>query len=206
MNTISSSIVASVKNWWWFIIKGLLLIAAGVAVLARPLEGYVGLSVLFSIVILSVGLSQIFFAVGNTRALKGWGWTLVAGIIDVAIGFFLLIYPLVTMATLPFFVGFWLMFRAFFLMGISFDLNSMGIPNWGWILVGGILLLILSGMVLYYPAAGAVSIVAWSAAAFITAGVFNIALAFTLNSIKKDVKSLEGKMKSDPTAGLARNI
>lgn len=194
MNTISSSIVSSVKNWWWFIIKGLLLIAAGVAVLARPLEGYVGLSILFSIVILGVGLSQIFFATGNPRTLKGWGWMLASGIIDVAIGFFLLIYPLVTMATLPFIVGFWLMFRAFFLMGISFDLSSLGIANWGWYLVGGILLLFLSGMILYYPAAGAVSIVAWSAAAFIVAGIFNIGLAFKLNSIKKDVKSLESKL------------
>ena|SRR5579872_2694860 len=205
MNTISSSIAASVKNWWWFIIKGLFLITAGVAVFARPLAGYVGLSILFSIVILGVGLSQIFFAVGNTRALKGWGWTLVAGIIDVAIGFFLLIYPLITMATLPFFVGFWLMFRAFFLMGISFDLSSLGIRNWAWYLVGGIFLLFLSGMILYYPAAGAVSIVAWSAVAFMVAGVFNIALAFKLNSIKKDIKSVESKLKSDPTAGLARN-
>jgi len=194
MSTISSSIVSSVRNWWWFIIKGLLLIAAGVAVLARPLAGYVGLSILFSIVILGVGLSQIFFAAANNRSLKGWGWMLASGIIDVAVGGFLLIYPLITMATLPFFVGFWLMFRAFFLMGISFDLSSLGISNWGWYLVGGILLLILSGMILYYPAAGAVSIVAWSAAAFIVAGVFNIALAFKLNSIKKDVKSLESKL------------
>jgi uncharacterized membrane protein HdeD (DUF308 family) len=76
------------------------------------------------------------------------GWTLTSGIIDAAICFYPLLYPIVTMATLPFFIGFWLMFRAFFLMGISFNLSSLGASNWGWHLVGGILLLILSGMIL----------------------------------------------------------
>ena len=195
MNTLSDTISSSIKNWWWFVIKGLLLITAGIAIIARPVEGYAGLSILFSLVILGVGLTQIFFSIGNSDVLKGWGWTFASGIIDVIIGIYLLSYPIITMATLPYFVGFWLMFRAFYLMGSSVDLKTMGVPGWGWVLAGGLLLVILAFAVLYYPAAGAISIVAYSASAFFVAGIFNIALAYKFKTIKKDVKGFEGRLK-----------
>jgi uncharacterized membrane protein HdeD (DUF308 family) len=195
MGTITDSIKEGVKNWWWFIVKGLLLICAGIAIFARPAEGYVGLSVLFSLVILGAGLTQIFFSVGNSDMLKGWGWTFASGIIDVIIGIYLFSYPLITMATLPYILGFWLVFRSFFLMGSSFDLKTMGVPGWGWVLAGGFLLVILAFIILYYPAAGAISIIAFTASAFIVGGIFNIVLAFKLKSVKKDVTGFESKLK-----------
>jgi uncharacterized membrane protein HdeD (DUF308 family) len=195
MNALSDTITSTVKNWWWFVIKGLLLIVAGVAIFARPAEGYLGLSVLFSLVILGAGLTQIFFSIGNSDILKGWGWTFASGVIDVIIGIYLLSYPVLSMASLPFILGFWLMFRAFYLMGASFDIKAMGIPGWGWLLAGGFLLAILAFFVLYFPAAGAISIVSFSASAFIVAGIFNIILAFKLKSVKQDVKGFESKVK-----------
>ena len=195
MGTIFGTVISSVKNWWWFIIKGLLMFVAGAAIFARPAEGYVSLSILFSVVIIAVGFTQIFFAVGNSGVLKGWGWTLASGIIDVLIGGYLISFPVVTMATLPFILGFWLMFRSFYLIGASIDLQSLNVPGWGWLLVGGILLVILSLVILYYPAAGAISIIAYSGSAFIVGGIFNVVLAFKLKGIKKDVKEVEGKIK-----------
>lgn len=182
--SLASKAIGAVRNWWWFIIIGLLFIASGIAVLMRPLEGYVGLSVLFSITIMGIGISQIVFSLGNKDVLPGWGWTLVSGIIDVAIGSYLFMFPVVTMATLPYFVGFWLMFRSFYIMGISMDLQNLGISGWGWLFSGGILLLIFSGLVLYFPAAAAAGIVAWSGVAFLTGGVLSIAIAVKLRSVK----------------------
>ncbi len=185
MSTIFDAITADVKNWWWFIIKGLLLIVAGVAIFYQPAAGYAGLSILFSLVILGSGFSQIFFSTANSNILKGWGWTLAGGIIDVVIGIYLLAYPQVTMVTLPYILGFWLMFAAFYLIGISFDLKTMGMPDWGWLLFGGILTMICAFLVLYYPAAGVISIITWSGTAFLIAGIFNLVLAFKLKSVKK---------------------
>jgi uncharacterized membrane protein HdeD (DUF308 family) len=188
--TVLSTAIGSIKNWWWFIIKGILFIAAGIAVLAKPVDGYVGLSVLFSVVILCIGVTQLIFSISNRDVLPGWGWTLASGIIDIAIGIYLIMYPAVTMVTLPYFVGFWLMFRAFYIMGISFDLNNWQVPGWGWVLTGGILLVILSWLILYYPVAGAAGIVAVSGVAFLTAGILSIVVAFKLRNIKETVKKL----------------
>jgi uncharacterized membrane protein HdeD (DUF308 family) len=187
MSTIWGTLKANVRNWWWFIIKGLLLIIAGIAIFSRPLEGYVGLSVLFSVVMLGTGLAQIFFASSNSDVLKGWGWTLASGILDVVIGIYLLAFPLVTMATLPFILGFWLLFRSFYLIGASFDLKDLGVADWGWLLFGGILSSVLGCFVLYYPGAGAISIIYVSGSAFVVAGVFNLYLSVKLKALKKNI-------------------
>ena len=188
--TVASKAISAIRNWWWFIIIGILFLVAGIAVLSRPLEGYVTLSVLFSICILGIGISQIVFSLGNRDILPGWGWTLVSGIIDVAVGAYLFMFPGVTMASLPYFVGFWLMFRSFYIMGASMDIQNFGISGWGWLFSGGILLLILSGLILYFPVSAAVGIVAWSGLAFLTGGILSIVLAFKLKSVGNAVKSL----------------
>ena len=195
MNTIFNTISADVKNWWWFIIKGLLLIVAGIAIFSQPAEGYVGLSVLFSLVILGSGLSQIFFSIANSGTLRGWGWTLASGIIDLIIGIYLLAYPLITMATLPYILGFWLVFAAFYLFGASFDIKDLGLTGWGWLLFGGILTLVSAFLILFYPAAGVISIITWSGIAFLVAGVFNLVLAFKLKSIKKSATNIEKRFQ-----------
>ena len=193
MSTLLETVGSSIKNWWWFLVKGLLLIAAGIAIFARPVAGYVGLSILFTIVIITSGIAQVVFATSNKDLLKGWGWTLVSGILDIAIGIYLAMYPLVTMATLPFFVGFWLIFKSFYLMGASFDLNDLGLSGWGWMLFGGFLVLLAGFYIIYYPVAGALYIVAVSGTAFILAGILYSILSFKLKDIKGAAKSLLGK-------------
>jgi len=181
------------ENWWWFLVKGLLLIAAGIAIFARPVAGYAGLSILFTIVIISSGITQVIFATSNKALFPGWGWTLVSGILDIAIGVYLAMYPHLTMATLPFFVGFWLIFKSFYLMGASFDLNDLGLSGWGWLFFGGFLVLLAGFYIIYYPVAGALGIVAVSGTAFILAGILYSMLSFKLKDIKVAAKSLLGK-------------
>jgi uncharacterized membrane protein HdeD (DUF308 family) len=195
MSTLLGTLSTGVKNWWWFIVKGLLLIVAGIAIFAKPLDGYASLSILFSLVMLGAGLAQIFFATSNSDVLKGWGWTLASGIMDVIIGGYLLAFPLVTMATLPFILGFWLLFRSFYLIGASFDLKDLGVADWGWLLFGGILSTVLGFFVLYYPAAGAISIIYVSGSAFIVAGVFNLYLAVKLKDLKKAVTDVKERLQ-----------
>jgi uncharacterized membrane protein HdeD (DUF308 family) len=187
MSNVLENIRYDVKHWWWFLITGILFIATGVIIFARPAEGYLGLSVLFSVVMMSSGISQIFFSTANSSIMKGWGWIFVSGLIDLALGTYLFIYPVVTMTTLPFFVGFWLVFRAFSIMGFSFDLKNLNVSGWGWLLFGGLVILVCGGIIIYYPAAGVISIIAVSGSAFIVGGILNIYAAFQLKSLKNEV-------------------
>jgi len=149
---------------------------------------------------ISTGLNQIFFSASNSDILKGWGWILASGILDLALGTYLLIYPLVTMVTLPYFVGFWLVIRAFYLMGFSFDLKNLNVSGWGWLFFGGIVVLALGFLIIYYPAAGVVSIIAVSGTAFIVGGFMNMYLAFQLKNLKKEAGHIHdtiSKMKKE---------
>ena len=188
MSTVVNTIRNTIKNWGWFLIMGLMSLAAGIAILAKPAEGYISLSILFSLIMAGTGFSQIGFAISERHTMKNWGWTLVSGILDFAIGTFLMIYPVITMATLPFIVGFYLVFRAIYLIGASIELNSIGIKGWGWVLTGGIVLLALGFLTLYYPATGALGIIACSGYAFIVSGIFSIVLAFQLKSLKTNIE------------------
>ncbi len=200
MKNVVEAIRSDVKNWWLFLIAGLLFIAAGIAIYVKPLEGYVSLSILFSIVMIVSGFSQIFFSTANSNVLRGWGWILTSGILDLAIGTYLLLFPLLTMATLPYFVGFWLMFRAFYLMGSSFDLKELKVAGWGWLLVGGIIVLACGFFTIYYPIAGVVSIILVSGSAFIIGGFLNIYLGFRLKNLKNEASKIHdtiGKIKEE---------
>jgi uncharacterized membrane protein HdeD (DUF308 family) len=59
-------------------------------------------------------------------------------------------------------------------------------------------MLVLGLLVIYYPAAGVVSIIAVSGSAFIVGGILNIYIAFQLKDLKNqvgDIKEAVGKVK-----------
>lgn len=184
--TILSSAQSAVKHWWISLLLGILYIIAGVWVFQTPLASYVSLSIVFSVFIFVSGISQIVFSISNKNDIQGWGWYLAGGILDLIIGILLISHPLMTMAILPFYVGFWLLFQGFMAIGLSFQFKAADVPNWGWLLFLGLLTLVFSFLLLANPVFAGLSIVYMTAMAFVTAGVFRIFLAFDLKKIKKE--------------------
>ncbi|RTL57261.1 MAG: HdeD family acid-resistance protein [Sphingobacteriales bacterium] len=185
--TILKEIKEAVKYWWLLLLTGLLLTAVGIWVFASPAAAYLSLSVLFGASILTIGFFETVFAITASKSMKGWGWTLASGLLDIVIGSYLLVYPTVTMAILPFVLGFWLLFRGFSAIGFSFDLKSYGDLNWGWFLLLAIGIIIFAFMILAVPAFGVANIIAWTGLSFIFAGVFRIILAFSLKKWKSEI-------------------
>lgn len=185
--TILSSAQSTVKHWWISLLLGILYIIAGVWVFQTPLVSYVSLSIVFSVFIFVSGISQIVFSISSRKEMEGWGWYLSGGILDLIIGMLLITHPLMTMAILPFYVGFWLLFQGFMAIGLSFQIKTFGILSWGWLLFLGILTLLFSFLLLANPIFAGLSIVYLTAMAFITAGIFRIFLAFGLKRIKNEL-------------------
>ncbi len=184
---MTSSTIQTVKNaikyWWVSLLAGILFVLAGIWVLRTPLESYLALSVLFSLVFFISGIFEIVYATANSNQLKGWGWTFTGGIIDILLGTILMTNPALSMAILPFFVGFAIMFRSFIAMGVAFELRSFGIGNWGWLLALAIGGLLFSFILLNDPIFAGTTIVVWTALAFISIGLFRIFLAFKLKRL-----------------------
>ncbi len=182
--TIFKKIKEAVKYWWLLLLTGLILVAVGILVFASPATAYLSLSILFGASILIIGFFETVFAISARRSLEGWGWTLASGLLDIAIGSYLLMYPAVTMAILPFVLGFWLLFRGFSAIGFSLDIKSYGDSNWGWFLLFAIGIIFFAFMILAVPAFGVANIIVWTGLAFIVAGVFRIFIALKLRKLK----------------------
>ncbi len=187
--TVLNSVKSSTKNWWLSLLLGVLFILLGIWVFRTPLASYISLSMLFSVLIFISGIFGVIFSISNRKEMEGWGWHLTGGILDLMIGSVLVLYPAITMAILPFFVGFWILFRGVFAIGLSFQLRSYSVPNWGLLLFFGILIVLFSFLLLLNPIFTSLGIVYMTALAFVVMGIFRIILAFNLKRIHKYLKN-----------------
>lgn len=190
MSEIISAVKNNVKYWWLYLLNGIIFLIAGFIVFSNPFSSYVLLSIFFAITFFVTGISEIAFAIGNRNNHNGWGWSLVSGIIDVVLGLILMLYPAISMTVIPLFLAFWFMFRGIALIGFSIQLSTDKVPNWGWILVGGIGLIIISICILDNPALGVAAVLGLMAAAFWVTGLFSIIFAFRLKGIKREMRKL----------------
>ncbi|HWA34413.1 MAG TPA: DUF308 domain-containing protein, partial [Cyclobacteriaceae bacterium] len=168
----------------------ILFIITGIWVLRTPVESFLALSVLFSVTFLVNGFFEIVYSVSNRKKMDNWGWVLAGGIVDLLFGFWLMSSPIVSVAVLPFYVGFLLMFRAISAIGFAIDLQSFGVNEWGWLLTLGILGLFFSFILLWNPLLAGLTAVIWTAAAFISIGIFRIWLSFKLKGLHTISKKL----------------
>ncbi|MBV7530551.1 HdeD family acid-resistance protein [Chitinophaga sp. sic0106] len=190
MSNLFNAIRSNVKYWWLYLLNGIIFIIAGFVVFSNPFSSYVLLSIFFAVTLFVSGFAEIIFAVSNREHMYGWGWSLASGIIDLVVGLLLMIYPAVSMAVIPIFLGFWFLFRGISLIVFSIQLSMEKVPNWGWLLVGGIILIMLSVFILDNPALGVATILGIVAASFWVAGVLAIIFAFRLRHVKKEFKKL----------------
>ncbi len=190
MSNLLSTIRSNVKYWWLYLINGIIFLIAGFVVFSNPFGSYVLLSIFFAVTLFVSGIFEISFAVSNRQHMYGWGWSLAAGIVDLVVGLLLMIYPSVSMAVIPIFLGFWFLFRGISTIVFSIQLSMEKIPNWGWLLVGGIILVMLSIFILDNPALGVATILGIVAASFWMMGVLSIIFAFRLRHVKKEFNKL----------------
>ncbi|ASU34765.1 HdeD family acid-resistance protein [Mucilaginibacter xinganensis] len=180
----SKTYTNTVIYWWLILFSGFVLVGLGVWVLLSPFESYLSLSVAFAFGILVTGFFEVFFSIANYKHLATWGLTLFGGLVDIAVGSYLLFYPLITMAILRLIVGFWILFRGMFAIGHSIGMRSRSFWEWGWLLLSGIFIVFFALMILGYPSFGIVNIILWTGLAFICAGIFRIYLSIKFRQIK----------------------
>ena len=141
----------AVKNWWLLLIAGLLGIAAGIAVFCFPADSYYVFSIMFGVIMLVTGVTELAVAVSSRNWFMMRGYNIVGGILDIIVGIMLCSWPQVTMVTLPIFLGIWLIYHSFMIIGLAGDMSAFKVSGSGWLICGGILLLILSILIVLNP-------------------------------------------------------
>ena len=177
------SIRNAIKFWYLPLLLGLFFIGIGIWVFKTPLESYVTLAMLFSISFIVSGLSDIIFSVSNKNELENWGWVLTSGILTFIMGILLVMNPTISIITLPFYVGFVILFRSIGAISFSLDLKSYGVLDWGNLMAVGILGVLFAFILIWNPLFGGMTVVVWTALAFIMAGAFSIYFSLKLKKL-----------------------
>ena len=145
MDNISSLIENSkqaVRYWWLLLIVGIALFAVGVLTFVFPAQSYLGMSLVFGWLMLISGILEVVLSSANRHFITGRGWMMAGGIIEIILGIILIFNVGLSAATLPIFLGFWLMMRGFSAIGLGGDMSAMEIAGSGWTIFTGVLLLL----------------------------------------------------------------
>ena len=150
------------KYWFLPLLAGALYVALGVWVLRTPLESYLALTFLFSLSFLVSGVVEIFGAFSERGTRAHWGWALAGGIFDLLLGVMLFNNPGMSVAVLPFVVGFGLLLRSSTTVAGAFALKSAGGQSWGMLMVFGVLGVVAGFVLLRNPLLAGFTIVVWT--------------------------------------------
>lgn len=174
-----------VKYWWVSLIAGLLSILVGVFCLVTPDATLVALSMLFIAVLLVDGIMDIVLAASNSDMLRGWGWMLATGIMELLLAVMLMVMPIESVVgTLIYVVGFWILFRAFWALGEAYEFRRY--TDSSWLVILAVLAIIFSFFFLVSPAWNGLFVVSMISLAFFAYGIYRITHAFALHSLEKE--------------------
>lgn len=140
------------KHRGWFIFLGIVLILAGTAAIIAPMWAGLALEILIGWILVFAGVSQLIHCFGS----KSWGaffLRFLGGLLYLAAGVMLLLYPMRGMLTLTLLLAILLVVQGIFRIFTSFQIRQYS--NWGWMLVGGLISLVL-GLLIYFqwPSSG----------------------------------------------------
>ncbi len=167
------------KHWWSHVILGIILLALGIVILIFPEASYITMSVLFGIVIALSGIMYIWM--GFQRQLKGRGWFIVGGIVELGLGIFLTLNPALSAIALPMVLGFWLLFKGFSLLGLTLSVRSGEYAGWGVAVFSGAMLILCGMIILMQPLLyGAEAVILWTGVSLIIGGCTYLNLGFKL--------------------------
>ncbi len=133
------------EHWGWFLALGIIFILGGIFAIAAPFVAGLTVTIVFSIVLVWLGIMQIIQAF-STKSWSGFIWELLIGIILLVGGVATWIDPVVGALSLTLVVGAVFLVKGIFQVILGFQMRPHG--GWGWILVAGILSAIVGLIVL----------------------------------------------------------
>ncbi len=175
------------KYWWLALLRGLILIVLSIYIFQNPVSALLGIAIYISISLILTGITQIFVSVSARGEVENWGWGLTGGIVDLLFAFVLLSNPEISAASLPFAVGFWLIFSGVMTFVNSFRIKKEGSSSWWMEMVSGLLSVIIGYMISSNLFVGTFAVTAWLGFGFLLGGIASITLAF---EIKKGINTV----------------
>lgn len=163
--------------WWLFLVRGLMAVIFGVIALVWPGITVLALVTLFGAYVIVDGFFsfvQAFRVEGRVR------WSLVAwGLISVAAGIAVLLWPGITALVLIYMIGFWAILTGFVEIMAAVAFRKEMTNEWA-LALGGVLSIAVGAFMVIAPGSGAVALVWLIGAYAIAFGIMLVMAGLTL--------------------------
>lgn len=171
--------------WYWPVLRGLLAVVLGVVAIAWPTITASVIVWVIGIFAVVDGLVEIVEGIRRRGTGNGTAFLVTMGVLSLAVGIVLLVWPGKTAEVLVWIIGLWAVAYGLFQTVASLELRRVAGSGWGWGVFAGLLGIVFGLLVLFNVSAGLVSIV-WLLAIFaILWGVMLIAFGFQIRSLGK---------------------
>ena len=171
------------RTWWALVLRGLLALAVGVFIFARPLDSVAAFALVIAWWALFAGAVDIVHAVELRRVMSHWWVLLLSGLVGVGFGIAALVYyPVLSLTFAVVWVAWWLMVTGLLGIYATLQLRRMG-TDWGWPAAFGVVSVVAGVFALLAPPVTLAAIMGLIAGFAIIAGMVLIGGALKLRSI-----------------------
>lgn len=171
------------RTWWALVLRGLLGLAVGIFILARPLDSVGAFALVIAFWALFSGIVDCVHAVELASALSQWWVLLLSGLVGIGFGIASLVYyPVLSLTFAVVWVAWWLMLTGLLGVYAAIQLKKLGL-SWGWTAGFGVLSIVAAGVALFAPPVTLAAIMGLIAGFAILSGIVFIIGAYKLRSV-----------------------
>jgi uncharacterized membrane protein HdeD (DUF308 family) len=177
---------------WAIILRGLLSLGVGIAILVRPMESVAVLALVIALWALFDGMVNIVRSFNLRGIVQHWWVVLLAGIVGVAFGVAALYYfPGLSLSFAVVFTAYWLTVTGLIAVFLAWQERSIGV-SWGWTMAFG-LVAIAGGVIAFMnPQATLASLLGVIAGFALVSAVVLFIAAGRMIGFQRDVKDTFG--------------
>ncbi len=170
-------------HWWAPLLRGIVAIAFGVLLLARPIAGVAAFVILFGAFAFVDGILTIVQALRYAHPQTGqWWWLLLQGLCGAGIGVITFFNPGITAYVLGIFIGAWAIVTGIFEIAAAIQMRR-NVPGEIFMILAGILSIVLGAGIFLFPGAGLLAVVWFVAVYALAAGIALVILALRLRGL-----------------------
>jgi uncharacterized membrane protein HdeD (DUF308 family) len=174
---------------WALLLRGLLSLAVGIAIIWRPMTSVVALALVIALWSLFDGMINIVRSFGLRGIAPHWWVMLLAGVVGVAFGVAALYYfPGLSLTFAVVWTAYWLTFTGIIAAYVAWQERSAGVA-WGWTMAFAVVAIAGGLFAFMNPAATLATLVGVLAGFAIFSGVLLIVAANRMVSVQQDVKN-----------------
>ena len=171
------------RTWWALMLRGLLGLAVGIYIIARPLDSVAAFALVIAFWALFTGFVEIVQAFELKAMMKHWGVLLLAGLVGVGFGIAALFYyPGLSLTFAVVLVSWWLLVTGILGIYAALMQKNLGV-QWGWTATFGVLSVVAGVFALLAPPVTLAAIMGLIAGFALVSGVALIVGAFKLRSV-----------------------